>query len=200
VDKKKLKEIETLLNDMISSIQDGASDLVDILKQMLDQTLKGENETTIELIRTLALPAINQYKENPTDSNGLLAAQSKVTQVITIIGQRISLSKETKAEFNKLPRIQLKKLLWQKLHEMWAAANAGNVNETRRLDAEVTAINLTLFPLETSPSEAKEGYLFDLARNKILHIIEPDYRGNAKKEALDVFIQLEQMLKKQGII
>ncbi len=199
MDSKKIKDIETLLNDMISSIRDGALDQVPILKQMLNQTLAGEDKTTVVLLEKLALAAIERYKENPSN-DALIAAQSSVEQNMLLLGRTRIINEERKAELSKLPKIQLKKLLWQKLHEMWAAANTGNVNETRRLDAEVLAISLALFPLETSPSEAKEGYLFDLVRNKILHIIEPDYRGNAKNEALDVFIQLEQMLKKQGII
>lgn len=199
MDSKKINKIETILNDMISSIRDGALDQVPILKQMLNQTIAGEDKNTIALLEKLAWAAIERYKEKPSN-DALIAAQSSVEQNMLLIGRTRIINEERKAEFNKLPKIQLKKLLWQKLHEMWAAANTGNVNETRRLDAEVLAINLVLFPSETSPSEAKEGYLFDLVRNKILHIIEPDYRGNAKKEALDVFIQLEQMLKKQGVI
>jgi len=196
MDKKKLNEIETLLTDMISSIHDGASGLIDILKQMLDQTLAGENEQIIELINRIAWAAIKRYKQNTTE-NGLLDAQNGVRQSIILLGKNAMINEEKKAELRKIPVTQLKKNTWQKLHEMWAAANTGNRDEFYKIEAEFDILRQEIHSLEGSDEEY---YLFDLARNKIIHLFESNYKGNAKQEVLDVFFQLEQLLKKEGII
>jgi len=199
MDEKKIGEIETLMQHMAMSIKERQPENAEMLRQILEKQAKNATPKEKELIK-ITLEAIEQYKNNPTNDNYIDAMNAINTCRVLLKGQkgRIAEAEKKENELKEIPRNELKKQLWKILNKMREQADFGNYHELRRLvTTEFEPIEHYLY---SKADKSKEADLFDKARNNLIYMFLKNFLGNARRSALTAMAELEEILKKQGII
>lgn len=192
MDKIKIKRIRGIMDTIMIIIETRAKGEIEYLKKELIKEAETLPPKKQGLIKNLFFKRIDRYLEKPSPEN-LKELQDSKEEVLVFLNLKEDIPFETKE--------QMLKEMFYIIHDMFTTACKGDKLALRKIAVDKFEPRFNLVFAEYDEFEKPKLFnLFDLARNNIQWILIESMAKNAKKDAVALIAELEEELKKQGII